>query len=437
MRRSSPDPRVAAARVVAGVLDGHSLSELIPQVLCDIEDARDKGLAQELSYGTLRYHPRLYALMGCLLEKPLKAKDRDVEALLLIGCYQLLYLRVAEHAAVNETAGAAKKLGKPWAVGLINGVLRRLQREQDELLAGLESDEQARYAMPGWLLRELQSRWPESWPYRASALNMRPPMTLRVNRLRITRDAYLDRLVEAGIPAQANLVAPLGINLERPVEVESLPGFTQGLVSVQDGAAQLAAQLLGLEPGQSVLDACAAPGGKTGHLLESCADIKLTAIDLDGERLERVRENLTRLDLQASLFQGNAAEPHGVWAERQYERILLDVPCSATGVIRRHPDIKYLRRESDIDPLVKLQQHILDAIWSLLKPGGWMLYATCSLLPRENDEQVAGFLASHEDALERPIEAEWGEARPVGRQIPPGESGLDGFYYALLEKRPA
>jgi 16S rRNA (cytosine967-C5)-methyltransferase len=430
------DPRVAAARVVQGVLDGHSLSELIPQQLCDIEDARDRGLAQELSYGTLRYHPRLQALIGRLLEKPLKAKDRDVEALLLIGCYQLLYLRVAEHAAVNETAGAAKKLGKPWAVGLINGVLRRLQREQDGLMADLESDEQARYAMPSWLLKELQSRWPESWPYRAAALNARPPMTLRINSLQSTRDDYLQRLAEAGIAAQANPVASAGVNLERPMEVELLPGFEQGMVSVQDGAAQLAAQLLELEPGQAVLDACAAPGGKSGHLLESVSDLELTAIDVDGERLKRVQENLSRLGLHASLYQGDAAKPEGVWAERLYDRILLDVPCSATGVIRRHPDIKYLRRAADIDALAALQQRILDAIWPLLKPGGLMLYATCSLLPRENDERVSAFLAGHQDAFERPIEAAWGEARPVGRQIPPGEAGLDGFYYARLEKRP-
>jgi 16S rRNA (cytosine967-C5)-methyltransferase len=186
-----------------------------------------------------------------------------------------------------------------------------------------------------------------------------------------------------------------------------------------------------------VLDACAAPGGKTGHLLESCPDISLTAIDLDGERLARVKENLSRLQLQASLFQGDAAAPQGDWAARQYDRILLDVPCSATGVIRRHPDIKYLRRESDIDPLAALQQRILEAIWPLLKPGGLMLYATCSLLPRENDEQLQAFLARHAEAVERPIEATWGEARPVGRQIPPGDSGLDGFFYARVEKRPA
>jgi len=432
--RPSRAPRVAAARVVQGVLEGNSLATLIPYQLSAIDDARDRALAQELSYGTLRYHFRLQALLDRLLEKPLKEKDRDVKALLLIGCYQLLYLRVAEHAAVNETAGAAKHLGKRWAVGLVNGVLRRLQREQDALLQAMESDEEARYAMPGWLLREIRQRWPDSWQNRVCALNTRPPMTLRVNLSRATREAYLERLAAGGIEASPNPVAESGIDLERPLEVESLPGFDDGDVSVQDGAAQLAAGLLDLAPGQRVLDACAAPGGKSGHLLESEPGIALTAMDIDAERLERVASNLARLRLQAELVVADAAQPEGEWAQRQYDRILLDVPCSATGVIRRHPDIKLLRRESDIAALSALQQRILKAIWPRLKPGGLMLYATCSLLPAENERQLAPFLADHPDARERPIPALWGEAREVGRQIAPGESGLDGFYYALLEK---
>ncbi|MCU7795885.1 MAG: 16S rRNA (cytosine(967)-C(5))-methyltransferase RsmB [Candidatus Thiodiazotropha sp. (ex Myrtea spinifera)] len=434
MSRQSPDPRVAAARVVNGVFSGRSLSDLIPQHLSGIDDVRNRSLAQELSYGSLRYYPRLHALIGRLLQKPLKTKDGDIEALLLIGAYQLLYLRVADHAAVNETAGAAKKLGKRWAVGLINGVLRRLQREQEQLLAGLESDQEARHAMPGWLLGELQSRWPDNWEQRASALNERPPMTVRVNRLQTTREAYLKLLDAEGIQAKANTTVPMGVDLERPVDVELLPGFATGMVSVQDGAAQLAAGLLDLSPGQHVLDACAAPGGKTSHLLETEPGIQLTAMDVDEARLQRVTENLVRLKLQADLQQGDATEPKGPWAERGYDRILLDVPCSSTGVIRRHPDIKYLRRESDIDALADLQQRILEAIWPLLKPGGLMLYATCSILEKENEAQLRPFLSQHTDAQEKPIEAEWGEARAVGRQIPPGEDGLDGFYYALVEK---
>jgi 16S rRNA (cytosine967-C5)-methyltransferase len=429
------DPRVAAARVLHGVLGGRSLSEMIPRHLSNMTDLRDRGLAQELCYGALRYYPRLQALLGHLLEKPLKAKDRDVEALLLIGCYQLLYLRVADHAAVHETAGAAKKLGKRWAVGLINGVLRRLQREKESLMASLESKEEARYAMPYWLLRELRAQWPDNWQKRAAALNARPPMTLRVNRLQSTREAYLDRLTGEGIAARPHAVACCGVELDKPLEVEQLPGFAEGMVSVQDGAAQLAAELLDLVPGQDVLDACAAPGGKSGHLLECQPEIQLTAIDIDDGRLARVEENLNRLGLRATLQQADAAVPQGDWAQRRYDRILLDAPCSATGVIRRHPDIKYLRRESDIEALTALQRRILDALWPLLKPGGLMLYATCSLLSRENELQVADFIERHGDALQRPIEADWGEARSIGRQIPPGVSEMDGFFYALLEKR--
>ncbi len=432
--RPSRAPRIAAARVVQGVLEGRSLSSLIPYHFSALEDARDRALAQELCYGTLRSYPRLQALLERLLEKPLKAKDRDVMSLLLIGSYQLLYLRVADHAAVNETAGAAKQLGKRWAVGLVNGVLRRLQREQEPLLAGLESVEEARYAMPAWLLMEIRQRWPESWQNRVAALNARPPMTLRVNRLRSSREAYLSRLAEAGIKANPHAFADSGIDLEQPREVESLPGFDSGQVSVQDGAAQLAAGLLELAPGQSVLDACAAPGGKSCHLLETQPGLQLTAMDIDAERLQKVAENLTRLELQAELVEGDAANPGGDWAERQYDRILLDVPCSATGVIRRHPDIKLLRRESDIAELAALQRRILKAIWPLLKPGGLMLYVTCSILPAENEHQLDWFLVEQPEARERPIEANWGEARSVGRQIAPGEGGADGFYYALLEK---
>ncbi|MGD8910292.1 MAG: transcription antitermination factor NusB, partial [Chromatiales bacterium] len=275
--RLSPVPRVAAAKVVQGVLDGYSLATLIPQQLSAITDLRDRALAQELSYGTLRSYPRLQILLEHLLQKPIKAKDRDVTALLLIGCYQLLYLRVADYAAVNETAHAAKLLGKRWAVGLVNGVLRRLQREQESLLAMLELVDEARYAMPEWLLREIRRRWPESWRKRITALNAHPPMTLRINRRRTNRQAYLGRLAEAAIEASANAVADTGIDLKRPLDVESLPGFDSGDVSVQDAAAQLAAGLLELAPGQSVLDACAAPGGKSCHLLESEPGVRLTA----------------------------------------------------------------------------------------------------------------------------------------------------------------
>ncbi|MEW8119858.1 MAG: 16S rRNA (cytosine(967)-C(5))-methyltransferase RsmB [Candidatus Thiodiazotropha sp.] len=431
----SGDPRLVSAFVIQKVLAGRSLSELLPQYLDQLEDSRDRGLVQAICFGVMRSYLKLHFIQRQLMAKPLKSKDRDIEALILIGLYQLLYLRVGDHAAVHETAGAANKLRKRWAVGLINGVLRNFQRQREGLIEALEVEPEARYAMPGWLLHALQTQWPESWRQRVEALNSHPPMSLRVNRQDSSRDDYLDLLRKNGIGAEPIPLVESGINLTKAMDVESLPGFARGRVSVQDGAAQLAAGLLGLQPGQQVLDACAAPGGKSCHMLEMEPEIELTALDSDSERLRRVSDNLSRIGLQASLQLGDAANPSGSWARQCYDRILLDLPCSATGVIRRHPDIKYLRRETDIFNLVKLQNKILNAVWQLLKPGGVMLYATCSILPQENEMQLQQFLARQADAMEDVMDVTWGEARCVGRQIAPGLDGLDGFYYARLIKR--
>ncbi|MES9991753.1 MAG: 16S rRNA (cytosine(967)-C(5))-methyltransferase RsmB [Candidatus Thiodiazotropha sp.] len=432
---NSDDPRLIAALVLQQVLAGRSLSDLLSNYLLKLEDRRDRGLVQAICFGVMRSYLRLHYLQQRLLSKPLKARDRDIEALILVGLYQLLYLRVGDHAAVHETAGAANKLGKRWAVGLINGVLRNFLRQREGLMAGLEQQPEALHAMPGWLLRALKSQWPDAWQQRVEALNSHPPMSLRVNRQIHSPQDYLKLLQETGIEAEPILSVDSGINLLQAMDVESLPGFAQGGVSVQDGAAQLAAGLMDLQPGQQVLDACAAPGGKSCHMLESEPGIALTALDSDPERLQRVEENLTRLGLQASLELGDAANPAGSWAERCYDRVLLDVPCSATGVIRRHPDIKYLRREEDIESLTQLQAAILDAVWRLLKPGGRMLYVTCSILPRENELQLLRFLDRQGDALEDGLHVDWGESRSVGRQIAPGEGNMDGFYYARLIKR--
>ncbi|QYZ65966.1 MAG: 16S rRNA methyltransferase [Gammaproteobacteria bacterium (ex Lamellibrachia satsuma)] len=429
------DSRSVAARVLKDVLGGHSLSEASARLLPQLEDAKDRGLAQELCYGVMRWHPQLEALTRQLLKKPLKPKDFDIQALLFIGLYQLLYLRVADHAAVHESAGAAERLGKRWAVGLVNGVLRAFQRQQETLLAKVDADPAVRYRMPAWLLQRIQQHWPQNWQETVEALNSRPPMSLRVNQQLGSRDDYLQKLADNGIGAQIIEATRSGIVLDQPLDVGSLPGFDDGLVSVQDGGAQLAAELLGPKPGEMVLDACAAPGGKSGHLLELAQELRLTALDVDGRRLLRVQENLERLGLSATLAEGDAAAPSGEWSAQTYDRILLDVPCSATGVIRRHPDIKYLRREEDIAPLVVLQRSILTAIWSLLKPGGRLLYATCSILPEENEQQVTAFLAAEESARECGIDAPWGEACAPGRQIRPGDSSMDGFYYACLQKR--
>ncbi|HEB95406.1 MAG TPA: 16S rRNA (cytosine(967)-C(5))-methyltransferase RsmB [Sedimenticola thiotaurini] len=433
-RTTDVEPRAVAALLLARLQQGESLSVLLagePRGLAP----RDRALVKALCYGTARWWPQLEALYRVLVRRPLKSRDRDVKALLLLGLHQLQHMRIAPHAALDRTVAAARVLGKPWAAGLVNGVLRRFQREREALLADLEQDPVARWAHPAWLLQAVQRAWPEQWQAVVEAANRQPPMSLRVNLRRIGRDAFLERLQQQGIDARPIATVPSGLVLDQPLEVERLPGFREGLVSVQDGGAQLAAGLLAPEPGQRVLDACAAPGGKTGHLLESAPDgVEVTAVEIDPARLQRIRENLERLGLTAEVCQGDAARPAGPWAQRRYQRILLDVPCSATGVIRRHPDIKLLRRASDIGPLTELQARILDAVWPLLEPGGRLLYATCSLLPEENQQQVESFLRRRPDARERPISADWGHACGSGRQILPGEGGMDGFYYACIEK---
>lgn len=429
--------RAAAAAVVEAVRDrGRSLNEaLATSPVQALSDQRDRALVQELSYGTLRLLPRLEALTASLMHKPVRATDRDLEALVLVGLYQLIATRIPAHAAVAATVAAAKSDERPWAAGLVNALLRRFEREGGPLAARLEEIPRVRWLFPDWLLNRLQAAWPDNWTAICDASNARPPMTLRVNRLRTDRRAYADLLAAEGIASRPLPYVDAALRLDTPVSTDRLPGFGAGLVSVQDGAAQLAAVLLDAQPGDRVLDACAAPGGKTAHILERAGDdLDLTALDVDPQRMERVAQALARLGLRAQPCVGDAARPEGDWARHRYGRILLDVPCSATGVIRRHPDIKWLRRDADIAPLAELQRHILDAIWPLLTSGGVMLYVTCSVLPEENEHQIAAFLARTPDAALRPIVADWGLARGPGRQILPGTDDMDGFFFARLEK---
>ena len=426
--------RAVAARLLGQVLgQGQSLALVLPPALEQV-DPLDRGLLQELGYGVCRWQPMLQALLDRLLERPLDPREPAVRALLLTGLYQLHYLRIPEHAAVAETVTAARQLRKPWAAGLVNAVLRSFLRRRAELLAALETDREALTAHPRWLLDALERDWPEDWAAIIAANNARPPFTLRVNARRVSREACRSRLAEAGWTAEPG-AAPTALALAEPVEPTLLPGFVEGWISVQDAAAQWAAPLLDLRPGLRVLDACAAPGGKTGHLLEVAPDLDLTALDRDAARLGRVRENLARLRSSARLVVGDAERPAEWWDGIPYDRILVDAPCSATGVIRRHPDIKLLRRERDIAALAESQRAMLNSLWPLLRPDGRLLYATCSVLRQENEEVVAAFLATHPDAWEPPLVAGWGRARSRGRQILPGEAGMDGFYYAALIKR--
>jgi 16S rRNA (cytosine967-C5)-methyltransferase len=426
--------RAEAARVILQVEKGRSLRDLLPQAQGLVE-ARDRGLLQELCYGTLRWYLRLQAVTQQLIERPLKQRDREIELLILVGLYQQLYMRLPQHAAVAATVEGARQLGRPWAVGLVNGVLRRFQREGEQLLTIVDREPTARFAHPEWLLEGIQQAWPQQWQSILEAANSRPPMILRVNLGRIGRQEYQKRLEAAMIAAQPLPDIPSALVLEQPVEVGALPGFSDGLVSVQDGGAQLAAGLLELQPGQCVLDVCSAPGGKSCHILELEPESRLTAVDVDLDRLALVKDNLQRLGLNAKVLLGDATDPNGEWAQAgSYDRILLDIPCSATGVIRRHPDIKLLRRPEDLERLVSIQRALLSTVWPLLKPGGILLYATCSLLPEENEQQVEWFLWQQKDARERPLEVEWGHRRTVGRQTLPGEATMDGFYYASVEK---
>ena len=429
------NPRLAAARALAAVLSGKaSLNSSLPAQLDKVE-ARDRGLTQDLAFGTARWQPRLSALAEQLLQKPFKSADADVQALLLVGLYQLLYTRTPAHAAIGETVGCADKLKKPWAKALLNAVLRRAQREGNELLSALERDPVVRTAHPRWLQKSLKAFWPEQWEAICAANNAHPPMILRVNRRHHSRDAYLQLLAEASIQAAPCQYSRDGIVLAEASDVRNLPGFDQGWISVQDEAAQLAADLMDLAPGQRVLDACCAPGGKTCHLLEAEAGLQqVVAIDLEAKRLTRVRENLDRLGLDAQLIACDARDTASWWDGKGFQRILLDAPCSATGVIRRHPDIKLTRQAEDIPALASLQGELLDALWPTLEVGGILLYATCSSLPTENTEVIDAFLARTPGARELDLATAAGLRQPHGRQLLAQEGGHDGFYYAKLIK---
>ena len=429
------NPRLAAAKALAAVLNGKaSLNSSLPTQLDKVED-RDRGFTQDLAFGTARWQPRLSALAAKLLQKPFKAADADVEALLLVGLYQLLYTRVPAHAAIGETVGCADKLKKPWAKALLNAVLRNAQRESEALLAELEHDPVVRTAHPRWLQKSLKAFWPQQWEAICAANNAHPPMILRVNRRHHSRDAYLQLLVEAGIEAQPCTFSQDGIVLAEACDVRNLPGFAEGWISVQDEAAQLAADLLDLAPGQRVLDACCAPGGKTCHILEAEPQLAgVVAVDLEAKRLVRVRENLERLGLSAELIAADGRDTATWWDGKPFQRILLDAPCSATGVIRRHPDIKLTRQPDDIAALASLQGELLDAMWQTLEVGGILLYATCSTLPTENTEVIEAFLARTPGARELDIAGQFGIKQPHGRQLLAQEGGHDGFYYAKLIK---
>jgi len=427
--------RMQAAHTLSQVLQQKaSLAALMAPALERVQE-NERPLLQELCFGTCRWQPQLQSILSRLLDKPLKAKDSDIHALLLIGLYQQKYTRTPDHAAIAATVDACKKLKKKWAEKLVNGVLRSYQRQRQTLETQLANSPSFASAHPNWLRKNIEKFWPEQANEIFTANNAHPPFTLRLNLARLNRAEYLTQLATEGIDATASTYSPFAITLDKAVGVHQLPGFDEGKLSVQDEAAQFSAELLQLQAGQRVLDACCAPGGKTGHILEQGQDLsEVVALDLEERRLVRVRENLQRLNQHATIVCADAADTEHWWDGKRFDRILLDAPCSATGVIRRHPDIKLLRVAEDIAKLAKLQLSLLKALWPTLKPGGRLVYATCSVLPTENTQVIDQFLQHQQDASHSTIEADWGIEQPYGRQLLPQEGGHDGFYYACIEK---
>lgn len=408
----------AAYAVDAVVHKGQNLNRVLAQ-----QPEAGRATVQDISYGSLREYALLAALRDALLSNPLK--DSVIAALLVVALRQLRTRPDATHTVVNEAVEAAAAT-QPWARGLVNGVLRNYLRQADALAATVIQKESVRWNYPQWWIDRLRVAYPEHWQAALAAGNQHPPMTLRVNQQHGSTAAYLELLRDAGV--EATQTGEFALQLVHPIAVAQLPGFASGRVSVQDAGAQLAAPLLDLHDGQRVLDACAAPGGKTGHILE-IADVALTALDSDTARLERVRENLDRLHLKATLASGDAAQPDTWWDGQPFDRILADVPCSASGVVRRHPDIKWLRRPDDIAHFAAQQAAMLPALWRCLAHGGKLLYATCSIFPEENQRQVDAFLGQHEDARQLSLAGEW--INP-GQLLPNDQH--DGFFYALLAK---
>ena len=420
-------PRVLAARAVSAVIDQRrSLDAALADWPIDLVGA-DLALARMLAYGTLREHRRLGALLAPRLKK---APQPLLAALLHVGIFQLEATRVPAHAAVHATVAATKALGLGGARGMVNAVLRGHQRAPATIAV---DDAALVHSYPDWLAEHIAADWATDAPAVLAAGNDRAAMQLRVNSRRATREALLAEYAEAGIEATAMPACRDGICLDEPMAADKLPGFVEGRVSIQDGAAQLAADLVAPRDGDRVLDACAAPGNKSAHLLER-ADIALTALDIDETRLAILEGTLARLGLSADSRVGDAAEPRLWWDSACYDRILLDAPCSGTGVIRRHPDIKWLRRASDIDAARARQAALLAALWPTLAPGGRLVYATCSILAAEGDAVIDDFLAREPRAAAQPIEAAWGRATTHGRRIAPGDHDFDGFYYAVLAK---
>lgn len=422
------NPRYQAYQALKSVIiDGHSLTQVF-SLNPDLT-----AFAKAICFGVMRDYQRLLVIINKLVAK--KPKKKALQILLMMGIFQLKSSDKPDYASVTETVSLTRIDKIAWASAMVNGVLRRFTRERETILSECEKDQSYQDNHPHWLVDMLSHAWPDKVKGLLIENDRQAPMTLRVNLAKITCSSYHILLEKAGIQGSMSTEIPTAVILSNPVDVTQLPGFSQGMVSVQDAAAQLAASLLKLEPGQRILDACCAPGGKTCHILESEPNLdEMVAIDVSESRLDKVRENLERLNLQANLVCADALQVDKWWDGHKFDRILLDAPCSATGVIRRHPDIKFHRKREDIFDLVAIQQQLLDRLWTVLKPGGLMLYATCSVLPEENEQQIESFCRNHVDAKLEPITINLSSATKVGLQLFPTANGHDGFYYAVLRK---
>jgi 16S rRNA (cytosine967-C5)-methyltransferase len=419
-----------AARVLGHVLDGHSLdAELRASWAREPAlSASDRAALQDIAFGTLRFLGEIDAALDTLLDRPLES--RRLRNLLRIALFQLIHTRAAPHVVVDFAVRSADALGHARARGLVNAVLRTFLRKRETTLAAAAVTEVGRYSHPQWWIDKVKRQHPQHYERILESANVHPPLTLRVNRRRVGLDDYRAMLDNAGFAHEQ--VGESALALARAVPVERIPGFSEGLASVQDASAQQAAALLDLRDGFRVLDACAAPGGKTAHILE-CADVDVTAVDAEAGRIERIHSNLVRLGFNARLVCGDARTPHEWWDGRPFARILADVPCSASGVVRRHPDIKWLRRADDVAAFAERQRDIMDALWQLLGTDGKLLYATCSVFHEENEEQIARFLERHHDARRLILPGlNSNPPVPAGQILP--DATHDGFFYALLEK---
>jgi 16S rRNA (cytosine967-C5)-methyltransferase len=434
------DALADAARAIASVaFSGRSTGA----VLREYEEIAQRAAVRAITLGTLRWYLRLAPAVDKLLSHPQGVAD-EIRALLVVSAHQIEYSRNAPQLTAHAAVDATRILSQGRASGLVNAVLRRFVAEQATLLGEVDRKLAGRTAHPQWLVKLLEQAWPQSCESILTANNEHPPLVLRVDLSRKTVSSYIEELAAADIAASAIDWAPAAVLIERPVAVGSLPGFSEGIVSVQDSGAQLAAKLLDARPGMRVLDACAAPGGKTGHLLEHTPDLaEVVAIDVDADRVGRIEENLQRLGRRAQLEVADIRQPESFWDGRTFDRILVDAPCSSTGVIRRHPDIKLLRRVTDIATFASVQEQILRSASKMLAPGGRLVYCTCSLLPAENEETVERLLRADSSvgvaAMPRAAELAPGAVdRRIGIQLIPGtRAGSDGFYYACLEKTTA